>query len=436
MYLLRMFYAVLVAAVFYSPFSYADFSLLPYMGDFNTSRAGGAAIANDASTVYTNPAGLGNLREASFTAGTLFFIASTTFKDEGSTDALSAPLSGGSGGDAGLNTPLPYFYYARPVTDRWSVGVGLNVPFGLGVEWDKNWVGRYQTVEASIETLNPTVGASFKIGDDWFIGAALNYYMTDAKLSQALDFGAICLGQLDFATCNSFGLLPQAADGFIEIEGDDNLATYTLGMHKRWGNTQVGIAYQAKAEHTLSGKADFTIPTAAAAFNPAFTDTNASLDLTLPESISLSIHHKLKDNISLMADVAHTRWSRVKELVIEFDNAAQPDMVLPRDWDNTYRVSLGVDYEYDAQWSYQGAIAFEQSAIPDNTYDPSVPTTDAYWLNAGFAYKTHSFHVNAGLTYIIFEDRKINLVGAMGDTLRGDIEPSLTVLGAQVTWAL
>ena len=425
---------IVIAVLMYASFSHADFALHPYMGDFNTSRAGGAAIANDASTLYTNPAGLSNLREPNLTAGVHLFISSTNFTNDGSTDALGTSVSGSNGGDAGSNTPIPYFYYARPITDRWSIGAGLNVPYGLSVEWDKDWVGRYQNVEASIETLNPTVGASFKLNDGWSIGAALNYYMTDAKLSQALDFGAICLGEVDLATCSSLGMLPQAADGFIEIEGDDSAATFTLGMHKRWEKTQFGLAYQAKASHTLSGTADFTTPAAAAIFNPAFMDSGASLDLTLPETISLSIYHMLKDDVRVMADVTNTRWSRIKELVVKFDNAAQPDMVFPRDWDNTYRVSMGIDYDYNNQWSLQGAIAFEESAIPDSTYDPSVPTTDAYWLNTGFVYNKNSLRVSSGLTYIIFKDREINNIGVMGDTLRGTIDPSLIVLGAQVTW--
>src|SRR2546421_6921126 len=76
--------------------------------------AGAAAVAEDATTVWWNPAGMARLAPGKhFAIAGAAIMPSTRFNDNGSIPAtLSNPALNGSGGDAGHNAFLPSLFYA------------------------------------------------------------------------------------------------------------------------------------------------------------------------------------------------------------------------------------------------------------------------------------------------------------------------------------
>src|SRR5664279_6503859 len=62
--------------------------------------AGGAAAAEDASTVLSNPAGMSKITSPQVVMGLNIITPNIKFSDSGSLHALNQPL-GGTGGDAG-----------------------------------------------------------------------------------------------------------------------------------------------------------------------------------------------------------------------------------------------------------------------------------------------------------------------------------------------
>src|SRR2546425_2223599 len=115
--------------------------------------AGGAAAAEDVSTIFYNPAGLVRLQTMQLVVAGNVICPSTKFHDGGSQPAFGQPL-GGTGGDAGSCAGVPNLYFGVPFTDKWSFGIGVNVPFGLKTEYDSDWLGRFQAVESKVETYN------------------------------------------------------------------------------------------------------------------------------------------------------------------------------------------------------------------------------------------------------------------------------------------
>ena len=62
----------------------------------------------------------------------------------------------------------------RPLSERFSVGVGVLSYFGLAQEYDDDWVGRYYLQKGDLLGLSVMPAASFKATDWLSIGAGLN----------------------------------------------------------------------------------------------------------------------------------------------------------------------------------------------------------------------------------------------------------------------
>lgn len=421
---------------FASSNGWANFSLTPYIGDFNRARAGGAAAAEDATTSFTNPAGLARLGGQHLTVAGHYYTPGAEFSDQGSTDAAGAPLSGANGGNGGVNVGVPSLFYSREVSEQWALGIAITAPFGLSTEYSPNWVGRYHNIETGIETYAVNPGVGYKLNEQWFIGAGATLQRVNATLSSALDFGAICLSTIDPATCAALGMgAPQSADGLAVLKGEDWGTGFNIGILWDRDRLRAGLSYRSKIKHALNGDADFTVPAGASAFAPLFTDTGLHMPLTLPEILSASVFYQFTPRWAVMADLTGTRWSRIQQFEIQYDNPAQPTQILNKEWKDTWRTAIGADYKLDNRWSLQAGAAYEQSAMPDRTFDASIPVANATWLSVGGKCQlARSTSIGFGWTHILFHRRHIDHLGAMGDSLRGSVTPALDVVGMHIRW--
>lgn len=418
--------------------SAAGFALIEQnVNGLGNAYAGSAATAEDASTVFYNPAGLTLLSGTQLMFGGHVIRPYAKFNDQGSTDVTGAPLRGGSGGNAGELAFVPNLYISRALSERVSVGLGINVPFGLTTDYDPDWQGRYQGITSELMTVNINPALAFKMNEAFSVGVGVNLQYIEAKLSNAIDFGAICFGTLGPAPCIDIGLASQNADGFVKIEGDDWSWGYNVGLlFQPRAGTRIGLAYRSRIKHELSGEADFRgVPAALTAGGTMFVDTGASAALTLPETVSLSGYRELSSRWTIMGDITWTRWSRFKELRIEFDSA-QPDSVTEEDWDDTLRYSLGVNYAYNDRWTWRAGIAFDETPIPNaSRRTPRIPDADRWWLALGFSYRhRNDLSFDLGYAHLFLPDANIDHVGSTGDRLVGEYDLKADTVSVQMVW--
>src|SRR6266850_372957 len=79
--------------------------------------AGGAAIAEDASTVWYNPAGMTRFAGPQFVVGGSYIRPSFNANVLSASTVVGAPISGG-GGEGGAQAFVPNLYATYPVTSR------------------------------------------------------------------------------------------------------------------------------------------------------------------------------------------------------------------------------------------------------------------------------------------------------------------------------
>lgn len=418
--------------------------------------AGGSAIANDASTIYFNPAGMTRLPRQ--LVGGLHLISTQAEFSGSAADLLGNPVAtGGDGGDAGGLGVVPNLYFTLPLNNRLVLGLGINVPFGLSTEYDNNWVGRYQAINSEVTTININPSVAFKATSSLSVGFGVSYQYMDAELTQAIDQGSLCIPTLmapapaglgldaatAAATCaagagTGIPLTPQGNDASAKVEGDDWAGGFNVGLlYEPNNNTRVGLAYRSQVKQQLKGKANFrnTHPLFTGSSFPVFVDTDVLAGIDLPQTASLSVYHNLNTQWSVMADATWTGWNSFQELRIEYDGF-QPDTVVDESWNDSMRYAVGLDYRHNNKWLFRGGLAFDESPIPNDEHRTArIPGEDRTWVSIGFGYQmTPSLGVDVGYSHLFVKEPKTAHGTATTGTISGDYDASVDILSAQLVW--
>jgi long-chain fatty acid transport protein len=450
--------AVAIAGIS-APASAAFFALAEQNASgIGTAYAGGAAIAEDASTVWFNPAGMTRLDRPQLVVSGHYidpsFKATVNSASSVNAGALpSFPIGGGAGKDPGESAFVPNFYYTHPITKEFSLGAGVNAPFGLTTEYDSTWAGRYHAIKSDIKAINYNVSGAYKFSDVLSGGVGVNYQTFKAELTQAVDFATLCSLAGQSGTCGAgAGFTPGTNDGSGKVTADSNAWGYNLGLLAQLPNDfRVGFAYRSEMKQKLSGNFDATVPTpagvpgiatAGVAAALGITDSGAKADVTLPSSWSVSAYQQI-GQWALMADITRTNWSSLPELRIKFDST-QADSVVTLNLKDSYRTSIGATYKPNDAWTLRAGLAYDQSPVvnaADRT--PRLPDADRTWYAIGAGWKASpSLKFDFGYVYIKVDDapvRKTASAAPPNENLsRGNLSVDYTgtiqVFSAQASW--
>lgn len=407
----------------------AGFSLIEQsVSGLGNAYSGGSASAEDASTIYYNPAGMSLLKDQELIAGMHVIIPYVKFHNDGSTHVLqpytTKPLSGGNGGNGGVTKLIPNLYYFRKINNNLSAGIGINAPFGLATKYDKDWVGRYHAIESDVYTININPSVAYRINDKISIGAGFSVQYIKAKLSNAIDFGTLdFLGKLGLPA-HALNLTPQASDGFAKLEGDSWGLGYNFGiLYEFTKNTRLGIAYRSRIKHTLEGDVDFSRVPAGLQPLPIFKDTSAEADITLPDNLSISIYHEFNPKLFITADFTWTNWRLFEDLIIKYDNPNQPKTVTTENWQDSYRYSIGLSYKPSSNLTLKTGTAYDRSAVSSKKHrTPRIPDSDRIWLAFGGGYKiSNKISFDLGYAHLFINDPEIYKTTAGEDAIRGGL---------------
>lgn len=386
--------------------------------------AGGGAVAEDASAIYFNPAGMTYI-EGTQLVGALHLIKPNA-EFNGTVKIGAANITGSNGGDAGDLAFVPNFYFKTDFNDRVKLGVAINAPFGLKTEYDSTWKGRFHAIKSEVKTININPALAFKVNDQLSLGAGISAMWAQAELTNAVNFGP-------FGSGNS------------KIKGDDWGFGFNLGaIYQATVDTRVSVAYRSKIDQSLSGDVSFQIPAAAVPFlTPAqkagTANGDVTADISLPETFSLSTFSKVNDTWDVMGDVTWTHWSRFKELkIVRSNGAVVGGVATPENWDNTMRYSIGANYHYSDTIKLRAGLAYDEEAISDQFRTARIPGNDRKWLALGANWKASpNSSVDIGYSHLFISDASIdsskNEVNPAKGVLQGSYDGSVDILSLQYT---
>ena len=331
--------------------------------------AGGAASAEDASTVFFNPAGMSRIEGKQFAVAVHAITPSAKYTS-------SAGVA--SGGDAGGTAIVPNAYFTMEVQPGLKAGLGINAPFGLQTDYDAGWAGQNQALKSKLETINLNPSLSYQVNEALSVGAGLDYQHISGELS---NYGGPVLGK-------------------SVVKGTDNAWGYNLGaLYNVDDKTRLGIAYRSAVSYTLTGTVTTSLP---------FANGPVKLDVKLPDTWSFSVVHKMSDNYEVMADISRTGWSSFKQVnVLNSSNVSISNTI--ENWKDTTRVSVGATHHYNEQWTARAGFAYDQAPVPDAHRTARIPDNDRTWVALGGQYKLNKESaIDFGYAHLFVKNSSIN----------------------------
>ena len=409
----------------------SGFALIEQSSGLGNAFAGGAAAAEDATTIFFNPAGMTKLKGDQATVAASFIDFSAQFSDTGSTGA-ALQTAGGNGGDAGGLAVVPNTYIVTEIEPALRFGLGINVPFGLKTQYDPDWVGRFQAIDSKIQTINLNPSLSYELDDMVSLGIGLNYQRITGELTSAVNYSAAAFAAGGAGLLTAIG--GPGVEGVSTIKGSDSAWGYNFGvLFQSAPETRWGISYRSKIKYTLNGTIAFADVPAALAASPLLANGEVVLPITMPDSLSISAFHQLGNGWDIMADATRTGWSSIQELKIDRTSGSNV-LTVQEKWKDTWRVAAGASYHYNEQWLARMGVAYDQTPVSDAYRTARIPDNDRTWIFVGGQFKVlQAGTLDFGYAHLFVKDAGIaDMQAAVGKgDLVGTYKGSVNIVSVQ-----
>lgn len=317
--------------------------------DNMTAVAGRAALANDASTAASNPAGMTRLQSRELLLGAQPMYMDSQFDPNSRTT-----MPGDDGGQAGCFSPAASFYYVHPLSDDWRLGLTSTSTYGAALDYGDDFVGRYTVMNTSLLTLTLGPSLAYRISDQLSVG--VGGYVTYAKLEQ------------ETAVPN---VLPPGPDGKVILDEDTFGYGGTVGIlvEPRKG-TRFGATYMTPV------KLKFEDLISSEGLNPGWLwllgnagilGAKTDIEMTMPQGIMLSGYHDLNDKWALVGNVGWQDTSVVGKMDVTVHAPGVGTIHVDDGFQDTYHFALGARYRINEKWLWGFGVAYDTSPIDSKT---------------------------------------------------------------------
>lgn len=301
------------------------------------------ATADNASAIYSNPAGLTQLEGHQLSAG--LYFASTGIEFTG--------LAGGKAEADSAIQPVPQLFYAySPQDSRWSFGFGMYAPYGLGIDYGDTTPFPTVAEEAKLlyASFNPVV--AYQVTDTLSIGAGLTLNYSNVNFERAI------------------GIAP--GDEF-KFEGDGYATGFNIGLlwqpHEQWS---FGLNYRSHTEVTYDGDSRAT-PLA------GWQKTSAAIDF--PSFIDVGVSYRPTEDWNFEVNVDWTDWDSVNTST--FVGTFAGNVAFPFNYESSLIYEFGITRYLNDGWFVSAGYIFSENSVPSSTLSPLNPDSDLHLGNIG-----------------------------------------------------
>ena len=338
----------------------------------------GAATASidDASAVFFNPANMTRLDRRQIYVGASLLQPRTSFAGwnpspgYGVTEEMEAQ-----------SFYPPTIYYTSKMNEKFAYGVGLNSPFGLGVEWKDpdQFTGRYIVTKADLRTLNANASAAWAFTPQFSAALGFNALFAEVELNN-----------------RTLAVLPGGGGAQVDVAKTKLDSDWTPGYgwnlalsfkaDERW---QFGAFYRSKVVVDVDGNADFTqIPSGNATLDAGVAaslppDQPVKTVLRVPAMWSLGCAWKPDPAWTIEGDVNLVQWSLFKDLPIELQTTPANSKVIVENYEDAIQLRVGAEHRLET-WTYRFGYYYDHWAAPAPSVSPLLPDAGRNGVTLGY----------------------------------------------------
>ncbi|EGQ8356541.1 aromatic hydrocarbon degradation protein [Vibrio cholerae] len=405
----------------------AGFQLAEYSATgLGRAYAGEAAMADNASAQWRNPAMLTYLEGTQVSAGAIYVNPNVDV--EGTVIHQQLGKTHASSNDFAHDAVIPNFYLSHQLNEQMALGFALGTNYGMETDLGTEFAASHFGNQASVISKEANLNIAYQILPQLSIGGGVRYVMGEGH------FGATTPAKnlIRHPVTNNVMTLPKGTT-LKYMEGEDNSWGWQVGS--AWQINQdhrVGFAYKSEVVMDFEGHAEGV---SYGSYKPGM------MSVTLPATAELASFHQLNDQWAIHASINWTDWSSFKELTAVFP--AKSDLIKSENWEDNYRFALGTTYQYDAKLALRAGVAYDTSAVDDKNRTATIPETDRTWVSVGGSYvATPQLTLDAGFTYIFAKDATINeprdasdqTAAAIGGAFTGNVSGNVWLIGVQANY--
>ncbi|EGR4176446.1 aromatic hydrocarbon degradation protein [Vibrio cholerae] len=405
----------------------AGFQLAEYSATgLGRAYAGEAAMADNASAQWRNPAMLTYLEGTQVSAGAIYVNPNVDV--EGTVTHQQLGKTHASSNDFAHDAVIPNFYLSHQLNEQVALGFALGTNYGMETDLGTEFAASHFGNQASVISKEANLNIAYQILPQLSIGGGVRYVMGEGH------FGATAPAKnlIRHPVTNNVMTLPKGTT-LKYMEGEDNSWGWQVGS--AWQINQdhrVGFAYKSEVVMDFEGHAEGV---SYGSYKPGM------MSVTLPATAELASFHQLNDQWAIHASINWTDWSSFKELTAVFPEKS--DLIKSENWEDNYRFALGTTYQYDAKLALRAGVAYDTSAVDDKNRTATIPETDRTWVSVGGSYiATPQLTLDAGFTYIFAKDATINeprdasdqTATAIGGAFTGNVSGNVWLIGVQANY--
>lgn len=355
--------------------------------------AGEAAITDNAAVVATNPALMSLLKQPEISVGAIYVDPNIN---------LTSPMPGFAYKNIAPNALVPTVYGVYPINEKFAVGGGLNVNYGLATEFDDKYAGGFLGGKTDLTAINFNLSGAYRVTEKFSVGLGLNAVHAKAKLER---YAGVAL-KLKVPNVAQLAALP-ANTVISKLQGDKWGFGWNAGLVYEFNErNRIGIAYHSQVDINFKGQYSNHFPLAAAALlqTKGITATGGkeipgTLHLPLPAYWEISGYHKMTDRFAMHYSYKYTQWSKFKELRAKGTDG-KTLFSKTEEFRDSSRIALGASYDVTDALTVRTGIAYDESAADEhNTI--SIPDTDRTWFSVGATYRfTPNVSIDAGFAHL------------------------------------
>ena len=416
----RHFWAGILLASLMAPSTQAGGLYLYELGtpDVGAAAAGWAARAQDATTVFTNPAGMTRLEKSELLVGVQPLYLHAEFSPDSNT------TTSGSDGDASSWLPAGGLYYVHNLMPKLKIGVSAVGYFGLGLEYENDWVGRYYVQEIKLQALGVQPAVAYRVTDWLSLGAGV------VALYGVLE---------EKAAVNNIG--PNQPDGKLKIEDSDWTYQVNLGVlvEPRKGS-RFGLTYLSEGDLEFKDKPNFSNlgPGLEATLRAnGLLDAEIKIEFTMPQALMFSAYHELTDRLALMGNLGWQEWSEFGKVGVAVTSEDTSSLTIDRDYKDTWHVAFGAQYRVAQPWLLTAGVAYDSSMMDDEDRTPDLPLGKMWRFGLGASYDwSESLALGVGYTFLWSGDLDMDVNrGPLAGRVSGTYEnTSMSFINFYLNW--